>query len=120
MPPITDAAFRLLLDVRPLPDDAVLSVDVEGALRGRRFAFAGSWRGSRRAGAPRASAGGARRGGRGGGHAQPARFVTWRRPARRPAAFAWPLPAGPVTLRLAWTRPLLRRPARPLPGAARG
>ncbi len=103
MPPITDAAFRLPLDVRPLRYDAVLSVDVEG----RRFQ--GELTLSLQLAGPAAElvlhaielevteavaeAGGER---------QPATVTPVTASETLRLAFARPLPAGPVTLRLAW------------------
>ncbi len=103
MPPITDAAYRLPLEVRPLRYDALLSVDVEG----RRFQ--GELTLSLRLDSPAAElvlhaielevtsavaeAGGGR---------QPATVTPVAVSETLRLAFARPLPAGPVALRLAW------------------
>ena len=78
MPAITDAAFRLPLDVRPLRYDAVLSVDVEGRrFHGELTLSLQLARAGRRAGAARRRAHADPRGGRGG-----------RRRAARPTVIA--------------------------------
>ncbi len=104
MPPITDAAFRLPLDVRPLRYDAFLSVDVEARK------FHGELALSLQLATPaaelvlhaaeltlsRAVAEAA-------GAAQTAEVALEPVSETARLAFPRPLPAGPVTLRLAWS-----------------
>jgi puromycin-sensitive aminopeptidase len=103
MPPITDAAYRLPLDVRPLRYDAVLSVDVEG----RRF------QGELTLSLQLASQAAelvlhacelelTSAVAEAGGVEQPATVTSEAVSETARLAFARPLPAGPVTLRLAW------------------
>ena len=103
MPAITDAAFRLPLDVRPLRYDAVLSVDLEGRRFEGQLALSLQLGGAATELVLHAvdleltravvEAGGAE---------QVAEVVPVAASQALRLTVARPLPAGPVTLRLAW------------------
>jgi puromycin-sensitive aminopeptidase len=104
MPEITDAAYRLPLDVRPLGYDAILSVDVEG--RSFRGELTISLQLARRTAELVLHAVGLEVSSavaEAGGDAQTAAVTPVAASETLRLTFARPLPAGPIKLRLAWS-----------------